>query len=174
MWQRAWNRAEFEVAYRDLSPRAHAIATRVMRDSSAAEDVVQEVFAELWRRPQAFDPGRGSLSAYVSMLTRCRALDRLRSLATVEAAEKTARESDAPVGPPESAADPVLRREQSQKMLHALGQLPAEQREAVLLTYGLGLTTSEVARAVHVPLGTAKSRVRLGLRKARTALEQAA
>jgi RNA polymerase sigma-70 factor (ECF subfamily) len=174
MWQRAWNRADFEDAYRDLSPRAHAIATRVMRDSSAAEDVVQEVFAELWRRPQAFDPERGSLSAYVSMLARCRALDRLRSLATLEAAEKTASESDPPAGEPESAADPVLRRERSRTMLHALRELPDEQREAVLLTYGLGMTTSEVARAVHVPIGTAKSRVRLGLLKARTALEQAA
>ena len=88
-----WDETEFEAAYADLSPRAHAIATRVLGDPVAAEDVVQEVFTELWRRPQVFDATRGSLSSFVAMLARCRALDRARAASAHAAAtERSARE----------------------------------------------------------------------------------
>jgi RNA polymerase sigma-70 factor (ECF subfamily) len=76
--------------------------------------------------------------------------------------------------PAESAAEPVIRRERSLTLLGALGELPSDQREAVLLAYGRGLTAQEIARVKRVPLGTAKSRVRLGLRKARATLQAAA
>ena len=73
----------------------------------------------------------------------------------------------------ESAAEPALRRDRSRRLLHALDSLPGEQREAVLLAFGRGLTAQEIASAVGVPLGTAKSRVRLGLQKARSELQAA-
>jgi RNA polymerase sigma-70 factor (ECF subfamily) len=161
---------EFETAYRELAPRALTIATRVLRDRAAAEDVVQDVFIELWRRPQSYDASRGTLSAYVSMLARCRALDRMRAVAARDSADdRAARRDLVGMAAPETAADPVLRRERTSEAMAALRAVPAPQREAVLLSYGLGLSTSELAAARGLPLGTAKSRMRLGLRKARAA-----
>ena len=165
---------QFNEAYAELAPIAFHAANRVLRDAAAAEDVVQDVFVALWRRPHAFDPHRGSLARYVSMLARSRATDRWRTRSAREAAtERSAQETRLRPDAQESAADPVLRRERSHTILRALGELPGEQREAILLAYGRGLTAQEIAQAVQVPLGTAKSRVRLGLLKARTTLQAA-
>jgi RNA polymerase sigma-70 factor (ECF subfamily) len=166
---------QFNDAYRRLAPLALASANRVLRDEAAAEDVVQDVFMQLWLRPGAFDPARGTLSSYVTMLARSRAVDRWRTRTARESAvERSADETRAHTTDHESAAEPVIRREQSGKLLGALEQLPADQRDAVLLAYGRGLTAQEIARATGIPLGTAKSRVRLGLRKARETLQAAA
>jgi RNA polymerase sigma-70 factor (ECF subfamily) len=166
---------QFSESYRKLAPLALASANRVLRDEAAAEDVVQDVFVQLWLKPDSFDPKRGSLASYVSMLARSRALDRWRSRSArdhaVERAEVEARASTAPA---ESAAEPVIRRESSQALLGMLDTLPGDQRDALLLAYGRGLTAQEIARVKEVPLGTAKSRVRLGLRKARATLQAAA
>jgi RNA polymerase sigma-70 factor, ECF subfamily len=166
---------QFNDAYRRLFPTALASAKRVLRDEAAAEDVVQDVFMQLWLKPSTFDPGRGSLSSYVSMLARSRALDRWRSRSAREqAVERSAEQSRVLVEPAESAAEPVIRRERSLTLLDSLKKLPTDQRDAVLLAYGRGLTAQEIARASHIPLGTAKSRLRLGLRKARANLKAAA
>lgn len=166
------NGTHFDDAYRELSPRALAAARGVLRDSAAAEDVVQEVFIELWRKPTGYDPARGSLASYVTMLARCRALDRLRTQAASSSAQERSLRA-LPTPEPESAAEPVLRRERSLMLLGAIEELPRPQREALLL-WGAGLSTSEVAAAVDVPLGTVKSRMRLGFTKARTTLQAAA
>src|SRR3954468_4013406 len=76
----------FEHAYREHRPRAFGTALAVLRDHAAAEDVAQDVFAHLWRRPAAFDPSRGSLPSYVTMLARSRAIDRLRTRSARDAA----------------------------------------------------------------------------------------
>ena len=167
--------SQFNEAYRRFAPLALASANRVLRDEAAAEDVVQDVFVHLWLRPDSFDPTRGSLSSYVSMLARSRALDRWRSRSAREsAAERAEEEAIANNAPAESAAEPVIRRERSRAILNVLEELPGDQRDALLLAYGRGLTAQEIARVKEVPLGTAKSRVRLGLRKARAGLETAA
>jgi len=161
-------------AYRDLAPLALASANRVLRDEAAAEDVVQDVFVQLWLRPDSYDPSRGSLASYVSMLARSRALDRWRSQAAREhAAQRAEVEARAGATPAESAAEPVIRRERSRHLLGALETLPGDQRDALLLAYGHGLTAQEIAHVKEVPLGTAKSRLRLGLRKARATLAAA-
>jgi RNA polymerase sigma-70 factor (ECF subfamily) len=137
---------------------------------------VQDVFMQLWLNPSAYDPQRGSLKSYVSLLARSRALDRWRTRSAREhAVERSAEESRVLNGQPaESAAEPVIRRERSLKLLETLGELPTDQRDAVLLAYGRGLTAQEIARATDIPLGTAKSRLRLGLRKARETYKAAA
>jgi RNA polymerase sigma-70 factor (ECF subfamily) len=166
---------QFNDAYRRLAPIALASAKRVLRDEAAAEDVVQDVFMQLWLKPSIYDPKRGSLNSYVSMLARSRALDRWRTRGAREAAVDRATQQERVLErPAESAAEPVIRRERSLTLLGALGDLPSDQREAVLLAYGRGLTAQEIARVKRVPLGTAKSRVRLGLRKARATLQTAA
>jgi RNA polymerase sigma-70 factor (ECF subfamily) len=166
---------QFNDAYRRLFPAALATANRVLRDEAAAEDVVQDVFMQLWLKPSTFDPSRGSLSSYVSMIARSRALDRWRSRsARDQAVERSAEQSRVLVQPAESAAEPVIRRERSLTLLNTLNELPTDQRDAVLLAYGRGLTAQEIAQASHIPLGTAKSRLRLGLNKARATLKTAA
>jgi RNA polymerase sigma-70 factor (ECF subfamily) len=166
---------QFNAAYRRTAPIALAAAKRVLRDEAAAEDVVQDVFMQLWLKPSLYDPKRGSLNSYVSMLARSRALDRWRTRGARQAAVDRATEQErALVAPAESAAEPVIRRERSLTLLDTLNNLPSDQREAVLLAYGRGLTAQEIAHVKSVPLGTAKSRVRLGLRKARATLQAAA
>lgn len=162
-----------ESAYRLHSSRAFAAAMRVLRDPTAAEDVVQDVFTSLWRNPSQFNPSRGSLATYVSMLARSRALDRWRSQAAHDAAiEREARTRDPRERSVNGGADEVVfRHEQSSEVMSALETLPDNQREAVLLAFGKGLTAREIARERDIPLGTAKSRIRLGLQKAKESLE---
>ncbi len=159
---------QFNEAYRRLSARALAAANQILRDQSAAEDVVQDVFMQLWLKPDSFDPARGSLDSYALMITRSRALDRWRTRSARESAvQRSAEQARAEHVEHESAADPVIRRDSSRRLLGALDGLPGDQRDALLLAYGRGLTAHEIATATGIPLGTAKSRVRLGLRKAR-------
>ena len=162
----------FEAAYREHRGAMFAAAQRVLRDAAAAEDVVQDVFMHLWRNPGAYDPRRGSLATYLTLMARSRAVDRWRSRGARDAAvERSAAESRVLGSQSESADEPALRRERSRTLMGALGTLPDDQREAVLLAFGRGLTANEIAVAARVPLGTAKSRIRLGLQKARSALE---
>ncbi|CAN5597131.1 sigma-70 family RNA polymerase sigma factor [soil metagenome] len=166
---------QFNRAYREHAPAMLTAASRVLRDQAAAEDVVQDVFMHLWRNPESFDPVRGALAGYLTMMARSRALDRWRSRGARNAAvERSAHETRLERSVTEDASEPVLRRDGERRVLWALECLPSDQREAVLLAFGGGLTAREIAVAAKVPLGTAKSRVRLGLQKARSELATAA
>jgi RNA polymerase sigma-70 factor, ECF subfamily len=166
--------SDFSAAYREHYPLAFSTAYRVLRDAATAEDVVQDVFTTIWRHPDKFDPQRGSLRGYVAMMAGSRAVDRVRSRnAGSAAAERLAvldvqREQGV-----ESPADAVMRRHEAGRVLAAVAELPAAQRDAVLMAYGRGLSTAEIAKAAGVPLGTAKSRLRQGLQRMRQALSTA-
>ncbi len=167
--------AGFSNAYRDNVPKAFAAAYRILGDAAAAEDVVQDVFMALWRHPDKFNPDRGSLPGYVAMMARSRAVDRIRSRQAGEAAvERLGRRDEERGEAGESPADAAIRLEEGDLALSALAQLPKRQRDAVLLAYGRGLSAAEIAEVADVPLGTAKSRLRLGLQKARESLAPAA
>src|SRR3954454_4015212 len=102
---------QFNDAYRRLAPIALASAKRVLRDEAAAEDVVQDVFMQLWLKPSLYDHKRGSLNSYISMLARARALARCRPPGARQRAVARPSEQDrALVAPAESAAEPVIRR----------------------------------------------------------------
>ena len=166
--------SDFSAAYREHYPLAFSTAYSVLRDAATAEDVVQDVFTTIWRHPDKFDAQRGSLPGYVAMMARSRAVDRVRSRsAGSAAADRLAvldvqREQGV-----ESPADAVTRRHEARRVLAAVAELPAAQRDAVLMAYGRGLSTAEIAKAVGVPLGTAKSRLRQGLQRTRQALSTA-
>jgi len=165
----------FSDAYRAHSPAMLSAANRVLRDPAAAEDVVQDVFMQLWRRPEAYDLRRSSLSSYLKMMAHSRALDRWRTRsARAAAVERSAAERriESPIA--EDALEPVILREDRRRVVGAVERLPDDQRQAVLLAFGKGLSAREIATAADVPLGTAKSRVRLGLQKARSELAAAA
>jgi RNA polymerase sigma-70 factor, ECF subfamily len=159
----------FERAYREHRATAFAAAVHVLRDPAAAEDVVQDAFMHLWNRPGAFDHRRGSLRGYIAMVARSRAIDRWRAQAAQESAADRARALVRE--PAASAAELAFERERSARLLSVLDGLPPSQREALLLAFGGGLSMSEIAAAVGVPLGTAKSRVRLGLARLRDLAE---
>ena len=167
--------SSFASAYRDHYALALSAAHRVLGDRAAAEDVVQDVFTTLWRDPRKFDPKRGNLPGYVAMMARSRAVDRVRSRNAGSAAvdrlavREAAREDDL-----ETPAEVAVRREDAGRVLAAVAELPAAQRDAVLMAYGRGLSTAEIAQAAGVPLGTAKSRLRLGLQRTRQAVASAA
>ena len=162
----------FTAAYRRLAPTARAAAAAVLRDVDAAQDVVQDVFVSLWTNPDAYRPERGSLTTFVRIMARSRALDRVRSHAASAAAHgRSAREALVRPAVAESTSETVMRRHSSRAVLTALDALPDGQRAAVLLHHVSGLTDRELAQATCVPLGTAKSRIRLGTARARDAVE---
>lgn len=169
------SRSSFSAAYREHYSLAFSAAYRVLADAAAAEDIVQDVFTTLWRDPGKFDPQRGNLPGYVAMMARSRAVDRVRSrnagAAAVDRLAVRDADRDAQV---ETPADAVVRRDDAGRVLAVVAELPAAQRDAVLMAYGRGLSTAEIAKAAGVPLGTAKSRLRLGLQRTREALAPAA
>jgi RNA polymerase sigma-70 factor, ECF subfamily len=159
------------VAYKAHHETLLAIAWRILRDRAGAEDVVQDAFLEIWTSPSSFDSRRGSLRAYLQMLVRSRALDRWRArLVAVSAVERVRAEASAGEHTAASAAEPVMRKETARTVREVVDSLPRPQREVILLAYGSGLSTPEVATVTGMPLGTAKSRMRLGLARAREAL----
>jgi RNA polymerase sigma-70 factor (ECF subfamily) len=161
----------FTACYRAFAPAALATATSILRDSAAAEDVVQEVFTTLWSRPEMYDSERGALGALVRVMARSRSLDRLRSRGVADlAAHRVGREVQAGSASAESTEETVIRRDAGRAVLRQLERQAPAQREAVLLHHVAGLSDREVAAATCVPLGTAKSRIRLGLRHAADAL----
>lgn len=167
--------AGFASAFRDHARTAFAAAVRVLGDPAAAEDVVQDVFLALWRDPAKFDAARGSLRTYMAMMARSRALDRVRTRSAREAAAgRLQHEEDVAERGAEAPDEAVIRRDAARRVVRALRDLPAPQREAVALTFAGGLSAREVAVRTGVPLGTAKSRLRLGLLRARQQLEAAA
>ena len=159
---------DLESAYGQLSSRVFSSAYGVLRDAGRAEDVTQEVFLRLWRNPGGFDPKRGELASYLQLMARSRALDlwrseqvRLRARDRLEervAHEPAHGDGDHPHELAERHSDRSI-------LLAALAGVPQAQREAVALVYFGGLTLSEVARRLSIPLGTAKSRVRMGLER---------
>jgi RNA polymerase sigma-70 factor (ECF subfamily) len=162
----------FSAAYRHLAPSARTAALAVLHDGEAADDVVQDVFCALWTRPEIYRPERGSLVTFVQIMARSRALDRLRSRAAAEAALDRAVEALSRPGTAEPPSEEVIRRDSAQAILRDLADLPDGQRAAVLLHHIGGLSDGELARAMRVPLGTAKSRIRLGTRRARAVVQQ--
>jgi RNA polymerase sigma-70 factor, ECF subfamily len=158
------NPARFAGIYAQHARGVHAAAMAVLHDHARAQDVVQDVFLRLWRRPGAFDPARGGLGPYLRLMARSRALDlRREAQVTTRVSERLGRLTERTAPAPPAGAAAVERRE----VRSAIGRLPHGQREAVVLTYWGGLTAAEIARHADVPLGTAKSRVRLGLLKLR-------
>jgi RNA polymerase sigma-70 factor (ECF subfamily) len=140
-------------------------AARVLGDTALAEDVAQEVFLTVWRRG-GYDPARGSLGAYLRLMARSRAVDVWRRYGAVE--RTTARLEERTVLDSSAAAEPaqaVVRAADRELARRAVRNLPVDQRQAIGLTYWAGLTVQQAADAEGVPLGTAKSRVRLALHK---------
>ena len=161
--------AAFGRVYDEHHRSVYAAAYRILGNGAQAQDVVQDVFLRVWRRPEAFDERRGELGSYLRLMARSRALDLWRE---GQAAGRASDRLKVVVADEEPRADErpiaVAERDEERDVVRAaLRRLPVAQREALVLAYWGGLTADEVARRVQVPLGTAKSRIRLGLAKLR-------
>jgi RNA polymerase sigma-70 factor (ECF subfamily) len=154
--------AALRVLYDALAGRVVAIAQRILGDRQAAEDVAQETFVEAWRRAGQYDPARGGATAFVMTIARSRAIDRKRGAGTAQRALEAARAEPNASGAPLPFELAEQRRER-ERVLAALSALPAEQRAAIELAYFEGLTQREIAERTGEPLGTVKTRVRLGM-----------
>ena len=157
----------------DAHARAvYSLALRVVGDESDAEDVVQEVFAQAWRQADRYDATRGTVAAWLLTMTRTRAIDRLRARRARPDSRVTTPD-DACVDLPATTVDPgdvLAAAEDAARVRQALQDLPLLQRLAIELAYFEGLTQSEIAERLEQPLGTIKTRIRLGLLKLRDAL----
>jgi RNA polymerase sigma-70 factor, ECF subfamily len=141
---------------------------RILNSREEAEDVLQEVFLQVWRRARDFDETRGKPFTWLVTLARSRAIDRLRSLgARDRVAQASAREAAEEVS---DAARDTFRSEQRALVTSALSQLPEEQKGPLVLAYFDGLTQSEIAAKLGAPLGTVKTRMRAGMIKLRELL----
>jgi RNA polymerase sigma-70 factor, ECF subfamily len=159
----------FEQLYDEHSGRLLSVAYRVLGDSAQAQDVVQDVFLGLWRDPSRFDATRGPIGHYLRMVARSRALDVLREsqvagrardrMLSLAKAEEEPTELRPPAAAERHARSVVVRR--------ALMRLPDVQREAIVLAYWGGLTAEQIAANSRTPVGTVKSRIRLGVLKLR-------
>ncbi len=155
-----------DALYERHSRAAMGLAVRMVGERETAEEVVQEAFLALWRNAGRYQPGRGTVRTWLLSIVHHRAIDRLRG-----------RTSLAPL-PEELGADPsapdvwtlTAQRLDREVIGEALGGLPAEQRQAIELAYFSGLTQTQIASALGLPLGTVKGRLRLGLGRLRTLL----
>lgn len=143
--------------YDRYSPIVYSVALRVLGNAGAAEDILQEVFLQLWRSPQLFDVNRGSLPGWLAVIARNRAIDFLRK-----------RRPETDITDVVVSVEPDLagRAEWSrvaEKIRSALGGMPAAQRSALEMAFFDGLTHMEIAQKTGEPLGTIKTRIRAGL-----------
>jgi RNA polymerase sigma-70 factor, ECF subfamily len=146
-----------EEIFRRYSGAVYSVALRVLHDSAQAEDVLQEVFLQLWRHPVTFVQQRGSLGAWLVVVARNRAIDLLRRRKLTDPVEEVALASSLNV------ADEAERNTTMQKVRQAIAGLPDEQRKALELAYFEGLSHAEIANRTGDPLGTVKTRIRQGL-----------
>lgn len=162
---RAGNQGAMAELYDRYSSIVYAVAMRVLGDTAAAEDVLQDIFMQLWRNPGAFDASRGSLAPWLAVIARNRAVDTLRkrrpqddiSEVTLSVLPDMAAEAD--------------RSRVSEKVRSVLKDMPSAQRTALEMAYFEGYSHSEISQKTGEPLGTIKTRIRAGLMLLRRAVE---
>ena len=146
-----------------------ALSRRILRNDGDAEEVVQDVFAQAWRSAADFRRSRGSVAAWLLMMTRSRSIDRLRARTARPDLASDGEAAEQPAGNL-SPAEQVLSDEQARRVRDAVSALTAPQREALELAYYEGLTQAEIAARLSQPLGTIKTRMRAALQVLRERL----
>jgi RNA polymerase sigma-70 factor, ECF subfamily len=165
--------AAFELVYDRHGGAAYSLAYRIVGDRASAEDVTQEAFLSLWRSGAKYDRARGSVRTWLLGVVRNRAIDALRRQATRAPTVELELERLPDQGPYTELTDAkALRQEAAREVRGALRMLPADQLKVIELAYFGGLSHSEIAEALGMPLGTVKGRMRLAMEKIRTALAE--
>jgi RNA polymerase sigma-70 factor (ECF subfamily) len=164
-----------ETLYDRYGDYVYSVCLRMVGDVQLAEDLSQEVFLRLWRRPDLYDVSRGRFLTWLLSVARNRAIDERRSRGRrfrFEAPPSTTAEEMLEAAPTSEDRDVAVVSEERVVVQRALATLPPEQRLAIQLAYFGGYTQQEIAQGLHQPLGTVKTRIRLGLQKLRTLLSE--
>ena len=161
---RSGDQSAMAALYDRFSSIVYAVALRVLQDTGAAEDVLQDIFMQLWRNPGAFDSSRGNMAAWLAVIARHRAIDALRR-----------RRPESDIADVIVSVEPDLAQEADrsramEKVRGALAQMPQQQRSALEMAYFEGLTHVEISAKTGEPLGTIKTRIRTGLLSLRKVL----
>lgn len=169
----------FAVLYDRYAELVYSTSLRVLADAQLAEDATQDVFVRIWRRPETFVAERGRFLTWLMSVARNRAVDELRARGRRSRRETGQIDTNEETGLPaallredEDPQEAAQLHEERRLVRAALSGLPGEQRLALELAYFGGLTQQEIATALHEPLGTVKTRIRLGMQKLRRALEE--
>ena len=172
-WERIRDRAPVSLAdlYDGFAGAMFSLAIEILADRWEAEEVVQDVFAYVWKKPESYSPEKGKFSSWLLVITRNRSIDRMRSRKRkvvhgepIEALSNRQDHSSV------DGADHAVRSDERSSIQDAFGQLPEDQREVLELAYFRGLNHQEISEKLNLSLGTVKSRIRLGMEKLRRAL----
>jgi RNA polymerase sigma-70 factor (ECF subfamily) len=166
--------AALDALYARYASRLYPMARRILADEGDAEDCLIDVFVEIWERPERYDSDRASPGTYLNMLTRSRAIDRLRARERRRRGLDTMHREALPIlgEREESALDALVEAQNRQRFERALRELDPGQRVPIELVYFEGLTQTEVAERLGAPLGTVKNRTRRGLARLRRLLRR--
>lgn len=166
---RAGHTAALGVLYDRHAGLVYSLALKTLSSPQEAEDLTQDIFMNL-SRATAYQPSRGSLRTFLAILTRSRALDRIRSRGTATAFLERWRSNKSQDMTANSPLEQVTQNEQSQQIQTALSQLSEQEQQILRLAYYEGLSQSAIADSLNIPLGTVKARSRRGLLKLRQTL----
>jgi RNA polymerase sigma-70 factor (ECF subfamily) len=168
---RAGDLQALEELYDRHTPLLYALVMRIVGRAADAEEVLQDIWLHAWKRAETWEPGRGTVVAWLLTLARSRAIDRIRSVAARRRAETATPPPEPPVerDEPATSADERRRRE---RIAAAMATLAPQQREVLELGYFGGLSQSEIAARLGAPLGTVKSWTRQGLMRLREVVPQ--
>ena len=161
---RMQDHAAMTMLFNRYAGMVYSVALRVLKDPGSAEDVMQEVFFQVWQSPQAFVSRRGSLGAWLLVVTRNRAVDVLRRRKPSDSVDEVV------LAGKENIAIETERRTMMEKVRSALNRLPPEQQQSIEMAFFQGLSHSEIAEQTGEPLGTVKTRIRSALISVRRAL----
>ena len=162
------DREAFAQLYDQFSGILYATALKVLQDAKEAEDVLQEVFLQIWNKAGNYDPNLGKPLTWTLTLTRHRAIDRLRS---TQRRYKLVEDATPELADNQPQAAESSDADQNLIVRNAVQSLPAEQRQAIELAFFGGLTQDEISQNLQQPLGTIKARIRRGMMKLRASLE---
>jgi RNA polymerase sigma-70 factor, ECF subfamily len=166
----AGNHAALAQCYDLMGPVVFSLAVRMLRDRLAAEDVTQDVFIQVWRQAANYDAARASPEAWMMMIARTRILDRLRSRAAGVVLKPVGDNLPDTPDAEDWPDDLAITHEDAVSVRTALATLPQDQKQAIELAFFDGLTHAEISAKLGAPLGTIKTRIRLGLMKIKEAL----
>ena len=168
----AGDRAAFAEFYDRHATLMFSVASKIVRDPGEAEDVLQEVFLQIWEKAGRFDPKLGKASSWAAILVRNKAIDRIRaSQRRTRLAEESGVAHAIAAEVTDSANETFYGHDKAKFIHSAIVELPEDQRKAIELAYFSGLTQDEISKKLNTPLGTIKARIRRGLLKLRDQLE---
>jgi RNA polymerase sigma-70 factor, ECF subfamily len=148
----------------------YGLVLRMLRERTAAEDTTQEIYMLIWRKAEMFDPARGSAMGWIVTLSRNRALDKMRSSKAILGQENSSERLDAFHSPDPDPEQTSAVSERAQLVHRSLALLPPDQRRVLEMAFFDGLSQSEIASRTALPLGTVKTRIRIGMRRLREQL----